>query len=97
MLFNRASRSLFNGAARRFKSTSAGESAGEQASVFVASAMGTTFATYMMADFLSNFLQHPTQKVCWLYDNSTMPKINCLDNNKHLTCLFVLHTQPINE
>ena len=26
-------------------------------------AVGTTFVTYMTADFLSNFLQHPTQKV----------------------------------
>lgn len=27
------------------------------------SAVGATFVTYMTADFLSNFLQHPTQKV----------------------------------
>jgi len=26
-------------------------------------AMGATFVTYMTADFLSNFIQHPTQKV----------------------------------
>lgn len=26
-------------------------------------AVGTTFVTYMTADFLSNFIQHPTQKV----------------------------------
>jgi hypothetical protein len=26
-------------------------------------AVGTTFGTYMMADFLSNFIQHPTQLV----------------------------------
>ena len=26
-------------------------------------AVGATFVTYMTADFLSNFLQHPTQKV----------------------------------
>ena len=69
MLFTRASRSLFNGAFRRFKSTSAGEAAGEQGSVFVASAMGTTFVTYMMADFLSNFLQHPTQKASLCHGN----------------------------
>ena len=63
MLFNRASRSLLNGAFRRFKSTSAGagEPAGESA--FAVAAVGTTFATYMLADFLSNFIQHPTQKV----------------------------------
>lgn len=32
-------------------------------------AVGTTFGTYMIADFLSNFLQHPTQKVCVECDN----------------------------
>lgn len=26
-------------------------------------AVGTTFVTYMTADFLSNFIQHPSQKV----------------------------------
>lgn len=26
-------------------------------------AVGTTFGTYCVADFLSNFIQHPTQKV----------------------------------
>ena len=26
-------------------------------------AVGTTFGTYMLADFLSNFIQHPTQLV----------------------------------
>jgi hypothetical protein len=30
-------------------------------------AVGTTFVTYMTADFLSNFLQHPTQSVRLLY------------------------------
>jgi hypothetical protein len=25
--------------------------------------VGTTFGTYMLADFLSNFIQHPAQKV----------------------------------
>ena len=29
----------------------------------VAVAVGSTFVTYMTADFLSNFIQHPTQKV----------------------------------
>jgi hypothetical protein len=29
----------------------------------LAAAVGTTFVTYMAADFLSNFLQHPTQRV----------------------------------
>lgn len=60
MLFNRTSRSLFKGATKRFKSSSAGE---ESESAFAAAAVGTTFVTYMLADFLSNFIQHPTQKV----------------------------------
>lgn len=29
----------------------------------LAKAVGTTFGTYMMADFLSNFIQHPTQQM----------------------------------
>jgi hypothetical protein len=29
----------------------------------LAMAVGTTFVTYCIADFLSNFIQHPTQKV----------------------------------
>ena len=29
----------------------------------LAAAVGTTFGTYMVADFLSNFIQHPTQKM----------------------------------
>lgn len=29
----------------------------------LAKAVGTTFGTYMIADYLSNFLQHPTQKM----------------------------------
>jgi hypothetical protein len=33
------------------------------ASGFAAAAVATTFGTYMLADTLSNFLQHPTQKV----------------------------------
>jgi hypothetical protein len=32
---------------------------------FAAGAVATTFGTYMLADFLSNFIQHPTQKV-WM-------------------------------
>jgi hypothetical protein len=27
----------------------------------LAKAVGTTFGTYMVADYLSNYLQHPTQ------------------------------------
>ena len=63
-----SSRSLFRGATKRFKSTSAGPhesaSSGGGESAFALVAVGTTFVTYMMADFLSNFIQHPTQKVC---------------------------------
>jgi hypothetical protein len=62
MLFNRASRNLFNGF-KRFKSTLASES-GSTESAFAAGAVATTFGTYMLADFLSNFIQHPNQKVC---------------------------------
>lgn len=29
----------------------------------LAKAVGTTFGTYMIADYLSNYLQHPTQKM----------------------------------
>jgi hypothetical protein len=61
MLFNRASRNLFNNAFRRFKSTSARPT--EELPTFALSAVGMTFGTYMCADFLSNFIQHPTQKV----------------------------------
>lgn len=60
--------SLFQGAFKRFKSTSAppkNDCAPESA--FAAAAVGTTFVTYMLADFLSNFIQHPTQKVRAFY------------------------------
>ena len=30
-------------------------------------AVGTTFGTYMVADFLSNFIQHPTQLVSYSF------------------------------
>ena len=30
-------------------------------------AVGVTFGTYMIADFLSNFIQHPTQQVCFVF------------------------------
>jgi len=35
----------------------------DEAPTGLLTAMGVTFGTYMMADFLSNFLQHPTQLV----------------------------------
>lgn len=67
--FTKNSRTLFNRAffhAKKF-SSSAGqkvEQAGGPEPIALA-AVGTTFVTYMCADFLSNFLQHPTQKVCY--------------------------------
>ena len=74
MLFSRAairSSSLFKSAARRMKSSSAKEAAAEAESDAAAGglavAVATTFGTYMCADFLSNFLQHPTQKVSKKY------------------------------
>lgn len=79
MIFNRAiSRNLFkkNGTfrGRRFTSGSAGKTeeaaGGGEESAFAIAAMGTTFATYMLADFLSNFIQHPTQKMDYGYLNS---------------------------
>ena len=68
MLFNRAASSnLFKSAFRRMnKSTSAKEVATEAESAAaggLVAAVATTFGTYMCADFLSNFIQHPTQKV----------------------------------
>lgn len=69
MLFNRAASSnLFKSAFRRMnKSTSTKEAAAEAessgAAGGLAAAVATTFGTYMCADFLSNFIQHPTQKV----------------------------------
>jgi hypothetical protein len=67
MLFTQAWKSLARNRvvstfARRAKSTADGGEA-EIAAGGLVTAMGTTFATYMMADFLSNFIQHPTQKV----------------------------------
>jgi hypothetical protein len=66
MLFTQASKSLARNRvastfARRAKSSADGGEA--EAAGGLLAAMGTTFATYMIADFLSNFIQHPTQKV----------------------------------
>ena len=55
-------RSAFQKAGRRFMSTSAADAAGGVGALVTA--VGTTFVTYMTADFLSNFIQHPSQKVC---------------------------------
>lgn len=54
-------RNAFNKVGRRFMSTSAQEASGGAGAL--ATAVGTTFVTYMTADFLSNFIQHPTQQV----------------------------------
>lgn len=61
MLFSHAFRGLLG---RRSLSTGVPveEVVSSGAGALVA-AVGTTFGTYMLADFLSNFLQHPTQKV----------------------------------
>lgn len=69
MLFSRAVTSnLFRSIGKRSKSTvSGGKEAGEKASSAASglvAGVATTFGTYMLADFLSNFIQHPTQKVC---------------------------------
>jgi hypothetical protein len=69
MLFTKAATSNFlRSVSKRSKSTLSGnehvasENATSAASGLIA-AVGTTFGTYMLADFLSNFIQHPTQKV----------------------------------
>jgi hypothetical protein len=71
MLFTKAATSNFlRSVSKRAKSTLSGgeqvagssEKASSAATGLVA-AVGTTFGTYMLADFLSNFIQHPTQKV----------------------------------
>lgn len=35
----------------------------------LAKAVGTTFGTYMIADYLSNYIQHPTQMMDYGYFN----------------------------
>jgi hypothetical protein len=64
MLFTKAWMKLSRTAAagsRRVMST--GGTADGAAGAGLVAAVGTTFVTYMTADFLSNFLQHPTQRV----------------------------------
>jgi len=66
MLFQRPANtilSLSRNVVRRAKSSSSGAAAEESFSGGLAAAVGVTFGTYMIADFLSNFIQHPTQKV----------------------------------
>lgn len=51
---------------KRFKADSSSAGAAAESSSSgggLIAAMGVTFGTYMTADFLSNFLQHPTQSV----------------------------------
>jgi hypothetical protein len=66
MLFTKAwtnlSRTAARGRGRRAMSTG-GMADGASSAEGLAAAVGTTFVTYMTADFLSNFLQHPTQLV----------------------------------
>jgi Na+-translocating ferredoxin:NAD+ oxidoreductase RnfE subunit len=52
---------------RRAMSTGGMADGGGAAAGGLVAAVGTTFVTYMTADFLSNFLQHPTQRVRILY------------------------------
>ena len=58
MFFSKAAAKILG---RRGFSTTVEESS--SGSLALLTAVGTTFVTYMTADFLSNFLQHPTQKV----------------------------------
>ena len=73
-------------------------------------AVGTTFGTYMLADFLSNFIQHPTQLVSFcvcvlrccemvwvialLYSTSSHHQA-CLCEKKHLSPDGLRVLQPI--
>mmetsp|Transcript_26513 Transcript_26513/g.37235 ORF Transcript_26513/g.37235 Transcript_26513/m.37235 type:complete len:236 (-) Transcript_26513:262-969(-) len=62
MLFTKASSSLFAKTfARRAMSTTAEGASSASSSGGLATAVGTTFVTYCTADYLSNFIQHPTQ------------------------------------
>lgn len=65
MLFRQALRSLSRTLGRRAKSSKAvsDEAAASAGAGALLAAVGTTFVTYMTADFLSNFIQHPTQQV----------------------------------
>jgi len=50
-------------AAAKPLSSSAAPEAATSSSSGLLGAVAATFGTYMLADFLSNFLQHPTQQV----------------------------------
>mmetsp|Transcript_13659 Transcript_13659/g.26127 ORF Transcript_13659/g.26127 Transcript_13659/m.26127 type:complete len:229 (+) Transcript_13659:122-808(+) len=60
-------RNAFTKVGRRFMSTAAAEEGSAAGGLVLA--VGTTFGTYMMADFLSNFIQHPSQKMDYGYFN----------------------------
>jgi hypothetical protein len=66
MLSSRASTSLLsarNSLARRAKSSSSSNEEAASDGGSLIAGVAATFGTYMMADFLSNFIQHPSQKV----------------------------------
>lgn len=65
MLFANAFRGLRGTATRKLSTTVAPptEVVAAASGTSLAVAVATTFGTYMLADTLSNFLQHPTQKV----------------------------------
>eukprot|EP00977_Amphora_coffeiformis_P014436 scaffold4052_cov213-Amphora_coffeaeformis.AAC.3 len=70
-------RNAFTKVGRRFMSTAAAEEGSAAGGLVLA--VGTTFGTYMMADFLSNFIQHPSQKASTKQRGSTVVVIlsNC--------------------
>jgi hypothetical protein len=59
-------------AGRRCMTTATDAAGGGAGTGALAAAAGTTFVTYVIADFLSNFLQHPTQLVGEHYVNSRL-------------------------
>jgi DNA-binding transcriptional LysR family regulator len=66
MLSSRTSTSLLSARkilARRAKSSSSSNEEAASAGGSLFAGVAATFGTYMAADFLSNFIQHPTQKV----------------------------------
>ena len=69
MFFARASSTLLaRSSALRSKFSSAGAEEAAASGGLLAGAVATTFGTYCLADFLSNFIQHPTQKVSFALD-----------------------------
>ena len=66
MLFSRASTSILARSRALVKNVRSKSSSAEEATEAggsLAVAVATTFGTYMIADFLSNFIQHPYHKV----------------------------------